>query len=54
VEFFDRRRPGPLTEDLRRAVGELTWRVAREQAQRGGPQEPVASDAPMFESPPGS
>jgi hypothetical protein len=28
VEFFARRRPGPLTEDLRRAVGELAWLAA--------------------------
>jgi hypothetical protein len=34
LEFFDRRRPGPLTEDLRRAVGELAWLVARDQAQQ--------------------
>ena len=40
VKFFDRRRPGPLTEDLWRAVGELTWLVARDQAEPGG-QEPV-------------
>ena len=33
VEFFERRRPGPLTEDLWRAVGELAWLVARDQAQ---------------------
>jgi (p)ppGpp synthase/HD superfamily hydrolase len=35
VEFFQRRRAGPLTEDLWRAVGELTWLVARHQAQQG-------------------
>lgn len=35
VEFFQRRRPGPLTEDLWRAVGELTWLVARDQGQHG-------------------
>jgi HD domain len=34
LEFFDARRPGPLTEDLWRAVGELAWLVARDQAQR--------------------
>ena len=33
LEFFERRRPGPLTEDLWRAVGELAWLVARDQAQ---------------------
>ena len=32
--FFDRRRPGPLTEDLWRAVGELAWLVAHDEAQR--------------------
>lgn len=36
VEFFARRRPGPLTEDLRRAVGELAWLLARDEAQHGG------------------
>lgn len=34
LAFFERRRPGPLTEDLWRAVGELAWLVARDQAQR--------------------
>jgi len=34
LEFFDRRRPGPLTEDLWRAVGELAWLVARDEANR--------------------
>jgi hypothetical protein len=34
LAFFERRRPGPLTEDLRRAVSELAWLVARENAQR--------------------
>ena len=34
LAFFERRRPGPLTEDLRRAVGELAWLVARDGAQR--------------------
>jgi (p)ppGpp synthase/HD superfamily hydrolase len=29
LEFFDGRRPGPLTEDLRRAVDELTMLVER-------------------------
>jgi (p)ppGpp synthase/HD superfamily hydrolase len=29
LEFFSRRRPGPLTEDLRRAVDELTMLVER-------------------------
>ena len=32
--FFEARRPGPLTEDLLRAVGELSWLVARDDAQR--------------------
>ena len=32
LAFFERRRPGPLTEDLRRAVSELAWLVARENA----------------------
>jgi (p)ppGpp synthase/HD superfamily hydrolase len=30
LEFFGRRRPGPLTEDLRRAVDELTALVERD------------------------
>jgi hypothetical protein len=34
LAFFAQRRPGPLTEDLRRAVGELAWLVARDDAQR--------------------
>ena len=34
VGFFERRRPGPLTEDLCRAIGELAWLVARDQAQQ--------------------
>jgi hypothetical protein len=34
LAFFDRRRPGPLTEDLRRAVSEFAWLVARDDAQR--------------------
>jgi (p)ppGpp synthase/HD superfamily hydrolase len=34
LEFFQARRPGPLTEDLRRAVSELAWLVARDDAQR--------------------
>jgi hypothetical protein len=34
LEFFEQRRPGPLTEDLWRAVGELAWLVARDDAQR--------------------
>jgi len=34
LAFFGRRRPGPLTEDLRRAVGELAWLVARDDAAR--------------------
>jgi hypothetical protein len=37
VEFFERRRPGPLTEDLWRAVGELAWLVARDEAQHESP-----------------
>ena len=34
LAFFARRRPGPLTQDLSRAVGELAWLVARDDAQR--------------------
>jgi hypothetical protein len=34
LAFFEQRRPGPLTEDLRRAVGELAWLVACDDAQR--------------------
>ncbi len=34
LEFFSARRPGPLTEDLWRAVGELAWLVANDEAQR--------------------
>jgi HD domain-containing protein len=33
LRFFEERRPGPLTEDLRRAVGELAWLVANDEAQ---------------------
>jgi len=33
LAFFAERRPGPLTEDLLRAVGELSWLVARDDAQ---------------------
>jgi hypothetical protein len=36
LAFFAARRPGPLTEDLLRAVGELSWLVARDDAQRSG------------------
>jgi (p)ppGpp synthase/HD superfamily hydrolase len=32
LELFERRRPGPLTEDLRHAVAELAWLVARDPA----------------------
>jgi (p)ppGpp synthase/HD superfamily hydrolase len=32
LDFFEERRPGPLTEDLRRAVDELAALVAREEA----------------------
>jgi (p)ppGpp synthase/HD superfamily hydrolase len=32
LDFFNRRRPGPLTEDLRCEVGELAWLVARDEA----------------------
>jgi hypothetical protein len=35
LAFFEIRRPGPLTEDLLRAVNELTWLAARDDAQRG-------------------
>ena len=34
LEFYERHRPGPLTEDLRRAISELAWLVARDDAQR--------------------
>jgi hypothetical protein len=34
LEFFTGRRPGPLSEDLWRAVGELAWLVAQDDAQR--------------------
>ncbi len=34
LAFFERRRPGPLTQDLRRAVGELAWLVALDDARR--------------------
>jgi hypothetical protein len=34
LAVFERQRPGPLTEDLRRAVYELAWLVARDDAQR--------------------
>ncbi|HUO71276.1 MAG TPA: HD domain-containing protein [Solirubrobacteraceae bacterium] len=32
--YFRDRRPGPLTEDLRRAVAELAWLVAQDDAER--------------------
>jgi hypothetical protein len=31
---FERRRPGPLTEDLGRAIDEIVWVLAAEEAQR--------------------
>ncbi|MGZ4232491.1 MAG: HD domain-containing protein [Solirubrobacteraceae bacterium] len=34
VEFFQQRRPGPLTEDLCRAVGELAWLIEHDSAGR--------------------
>ena len=34
LAFFEVRRAGPLTEDLLRAVAELSWLVARDDAQR--------------------
>jgi HD domain len=34
LAFFQARRPGPLTEDLLRAVSELAWLVARDHAER--------------------
>lgn len=37
LELFDRKRPGALTEDLWRAVGELSWLVARDEASRADP-----------------
>jgi (p)ppGpp synthase/HD superfamily hydrolase len=33
LRFFANRRPGPLTEDLRRAVAELEWLVARDEGR---------------------
>jgi hypothetical protein len=36
LAYFRARRPGPLTEDLRRAVAELAWLVAQDDAQRSG------------------
>lgn len=39
LDFFERRRPGPLTEDLERAVDELAWLVVRDPvrpARRAG------------------
>lgn len=36
LAFFERRRPGPLTEDLRIALGELSELVARDEDQHGG------------------
>ena len=38
LEVFRDRRPNPLTEDLRRAVSELAWLVARDDAQRQLPR----------------
>lgn len=38
LTFFEQRRPGPLTEDLRRAVDELSWLVARDDAGRRDPR----------------
>jgi (p)ppGpp synthase/HD superfamily hydrolase len=35
LAFFERRRPGPLTEDLRRAVDELESLLAMNEARRG-------------------
>jgi len=37
LEFFARRRPGPLTVDLERAIDELAWLIARDpvKARRG-------------------
>jgi (p)ppGpp synthase/HD superfamily hydrolase len=32
LEFFSDRRPGPMTEDLWRAVGELSWLVSNDPA----------------------
>ena len=34
LTFFEQRRPGPLTQDLRHAVGELAWLIASDDAQR--------------------
>jgi hypothetical protein len=50
LELFERRRPGPLTEDLRQALAELAWLLARdptsEVAHRFGPTLP-RRPAPM-------
>jgi hypothetical protein len=37
LAFFEERRPGPLTEDLLRAVTELAWLVARDEAEHSQP-----------------
>ena len=34
LDFFERRRPGPLTADLERVVDELAWLIARDPAER--------------------
>ncbi len=41
LAIFEKRCPGPLTDDLRRAVDELWWLVARDQAERGQPLRPL-------------
>jgi (p)ppGpp synthase/HD superfamily hydrolase len=48
AEFFDWRRPGPLTEDLWRAVAELASLLARDQAEDEEELRPRGSDEPRF------
>lgn len=43
LAFFARRRPGPLTEDLRRAVDELARLVASDEAAMGHDRELAAA-----------
>ncbi len=53
--FFEARRPGPLAEDLLHAVGELSWLVARDDAQRSGRQCSLWIDPDLHacQAPPG-
>jgi HD domain len=47
IRWTATRRPGPLTEDLWRAVGELAWLVARGEAQHESPDaRPLTPRAP--------